>query len=114
MMVTRPKSDELSPFSREIVAVIKAIPRGKVATYGQVAAMAGNPRAARRVAWLLSSSSTTRDLPWQRVINSRGQIAFPRDSRSFARQRALLRSEGVRFTSPGVVDMDAHQWGRDR
>lgn len=114
MTMTRPKDDELSPFSRAIIAVIRAIPRGKVATYGQVAAMAGNPRAARRVAWLLSSSSTTRGLPWQRVINSKGEIAFPRDSRSFARQRALLRGEGVRFTAPGVVDMDAHQWQRDR
>jgi len=104
---------ELSPFSRAILETIRAIPRGKVATYGQVAAVAGNPRAARRVAWLLSSSSRKRDLPWQRVINSKGEIAFDRGSRAFAQQRALLRAEGVRFKTATAVDLATCQWKRD-
>lgn len=106
--------DELSTFSRAIIEAIRAIPRGKVATYGQVAAIAGNPRAARRVAWLLSSSSLKRGLPWQRVINSKGEIAFDRDSRAFARQRTLLRAEGVRFKTAKAVDLAIYQWNRDR
>jgi methylated-DNA-protein-cysteine methyltransferase-like protein len=103
---------ELSPFSRAIVDVIRSIPRGKVATYGQVAAMAGNARAARRVAWLLSSSSTTRGLPWQRVINSKGEISFDPGSSSFARQKRLLKAEGIKFKTVAAVDLDVYQWNR--
>jgi methylated-DNA-protein-cysteine methyltransferase-like protein len=103
---------ELAPFSLAIVEVIRGIPRGKVATYGQVAAMAGNPRAARRVAWLLSSSSRTRGLPWQRVINSKGEIAFSAGSSAFARQKRLLKGEGVAFVSLRRVDLEVHQWQR--
>ncbi|MBC7792200.1 MAG: MGMT family protein [Clostridia bacterium] len=103
---------ELSEFSKAIIAVIQSIPRGKVATYGQVAAIAGNPRAARRVAWLLSSSSHTRGLPWQRVVNARGEIAFCRASASFERQKALLRAEGVLFVTPMRLDLVSYQWKR--
>lgn len=102
----------MTEFTEQLIAIIKRIPKGKVATYGQVAAMAGNPRAARRVAWLLSSSSHTRDLPWQRVVNAKGEIAFPRDSEAFERQKLLLRAEGVAFVSPRAVAMAKHQWRR--
>jgi len=108
------KDETLSEFSRAIIAVIRGIPRGKVATYGQVAALAGNPRAARRVAWLLSSSSAKRGLPWHRVINSKGEIAFDRDSHAFARQRSLLRAEGIILSTARGVDLGRYQWGRAR
>jgi methylated-DNA-protein-cysteine methyltransferase-like protein len=100
----------MTEFTQQLIDIIKRIPKGKVASYGQVAAIAGNPRAARRVAWLLSSSSHKRGLPWQRVINARGEIAFPRDSAAFKRQKALLRAEGVTFLAPAKVDMARHQW----
>ena len=98
----------LSPFSERVVALIRAIPQGAVATYGQVAALAGNRRAARQVARLLHSCSSAYLLPWQRVVASGGRISLPGVSGD--RQRALLRKEGVRFTPAGRVDLDAHQW----
>lgn len=102
----------MTEFTLALIEAIKSVPKGKVATYGQVAAMAGNPRAARRVAWLLSSSSRKRGLPWQRIINAKGEIAFPRESASFKRQKALLRAEGVTFLTPARVAMEKHQLGR--
>jgi len=98
----------LSPFSERAVAVIRAIPIGAVATYGQVAALAGNRRAARQIARLLHSSSRAHLLPWQRVVGSGGRISLPGVDGD--RQRALLTKEGVRFTPSGKVDMAAHQW----
>ncbi|MFX1494230.1 MAG: MGMT family protein, partial [Promethearchaeota archaeon] len=59
-------------FSQNIRELIKQIPYGRIATYGQIAAFAGNPRAARQVAWILHSCSKKDNLPWHRVINSKG------------------------------------------
>jgi len=92
-----------------IVAAIKRIPRGKVATYGQVALLAGNPRAARQVARALHASSATRGLPWHRVINSRGTVSLPRGA-GFEHQLALLRAEGVRASDDGRVDLARFGW----
>ena len=60
----------------KINEIISKIPKGKVATYGQVAALAGNPRAARTVGWVLNSHSKSSELPWQRVINAKGFRIF--------------------------------------
>ncbi|MEF2230438.1 MAG: MGMT family protein [Pseudodesulfovibrio sp.] len=98
----------LSPFSERAVAAIRAIPRGMVATYGQMAALAGNRRAARQIARLLHSSSRAHLLPWYRVVGCGGRISLPGVDGD--RQRALLKKEGVRFTPAGTVDMAAHQW----
>ncbi|MHA1457965.1 MAG: MGMT family protein [Promethearchaeota archaeon] len=60
-----------SEFTQEVIKIIKNIPKGKVLTYGMIAKLAGNPRAARQVSWILHSSSKKYDLPWHRVINSK-------------------------------------------
>jgi methylated-DNA-protein-cysteine methyltransferase-like protein len=96
-------------FERSVKAVIRAIPRGKVATYGQVAALAGDHRAARQVARVLHSSSEKEGLPWHRVINSRGGISL-RPGRGFERQRRLLAAEGVPTGRAGVVDLAEYRW----
>ena len=96
-------------FERRVMAVIRAIPRGKVATYGQVAALAGNHRAARQVARVLHSSSEKQGLPWHRVINSRGGISLRR-GRGFEEQRRRLAREGVRTGRTGLVDLVACLW----
>lgn len=100
---------EYAPFTARAVRIIRAIPRGKVATYGLVAAAAGSPLAARQVVRVLHTLSRKERLPWQRVINSRGSISLPRGA-GFERQRALLRSEGVRVSGTGSVDMRRHLW----
>ena len=98
-----------SEFTRKVRSIIAAIPAGRVATYGQIAALAGNNRAARQVAWILHSSSTAHRLPWHRVIGSGGRISLPRQ-RGYEEQRALLVLEGVCFDSGDCVDMNRFMW----
>lgn len=97
-----------SPFSSKVLHLIHRIPKGKVATYGQIAALAGNPRAARQVAWLLHSASDKYDLPWQRVIGAQGRISLPQ-GRGYRLQKKLLEQEGVAVRN-GSIDLKAHQW----
>ncbi len=96
-------------FEERIKERIKAIPKGRVATYGQIAALAGNPRGARQVARVLHSCSATAGLPWHRVINSRGGISLHR-GHGFEEQRRLLRGEGVRVERGGRIVLDEFQW----
>jgi methylated-DNA-protein-cysteine methyltransferase related protein len=98
-----------APFTQRAVALIRSIPRGRVASYGQIADIAGSPNAARQVARVLHSLSRSQRLPWHRVINSRGMISLPRGA-GFETQRALLRSEGVAVTRDGAVDVRRHRW----
>jgi methylated-DNA-protein-cysteine methyltransferase-like protein len=93
-----------SPFTRKAKEVIRAVPRGRVATYGQVAALAGRERAARGVAWILHSSSAAAGLPWHRVINGRGGISLGR-GRGFEEQKKRLIAEGVVVGRGGRVDL---------
>ncbi len=93
--------------SRRIIALVRAIPRGRVASYGQIAAMAGLPNGARQVARLLHSSAGAHRLPWHRVINAAGGISLP--GADGALQRALLEREGVVFHR-GKADFDRHGW----
>jgi methylated-DNA-protein-cysteine methyltransferase-like protein len=95
--------------TRRIKRAIKRIPKGTVATYGQIAAMAGHPRAVRAVVWILHSSSVKAKLPWQRVINGRGTISL-QPGNGFEEQRALLEREGIVFELGGSVDLDRYQW----
>jgi methylated-DNA-protein-cysteine methyltransferase-like protein len=92
-----------------IVRTLKRIPRGRVATYGQIATLAGNPRAARQVVRALHTSSSKESLPWFRVINSRGLISLPHGA-GFEEQRARLEAEGVVCDPDGRVDLSVYQW----
>ncbi len=101
---------------RPVYRVVCRIPEGQVATYGQVAALAGMPRAARQVGWALSALGEEDDVPWHRVINAQGEIS-PRGGREIVDlQRALLESEGVDFNARGKVDLTRYRWvpGRRR
>lgn len=86
----------MQPFTEKAIAVIKSIPRGKVMTYGQVAAYAGSPRGARQVVRILHSMSKKHSLPWHRVVNAKGEISIKDDEGSFT-QKALLEEEGIAF-----------------
>ena len=96
------------PFTERIRLVIKSIPSGRVATYGQIAALAGNPRGARQVARVLHSSSRKHALPWHRVINVRGMISLP-EGHGYELQRSLLEGEGVQFEGERV-DLERFAW----
>ena len=96
-------------FSERVKRLIAEIPRGRVATYGQIAACAGNHRASRQVAWLLHSSSRKDNLPWHRVINSRGGISLPAGG-GFEEQKMLLESEGIALDRKGRVSLSRYLW----
>ena len=100
------KSDS---FSDRVKRLIAGIPAGKVATYGQIAACAGNHRASRQVAWVLHSCSARDRLPWHRVINGRGGISLPFGG-GFEEQRMLLEAEGIPVDQKGGVDLKTHLW----
>jgi methylated-DNA-protein-cysteine methyltransferase-like protein len=95
-----------------IYQVIAAIPRGRVASYGQIAAMAGLPRNARMVGRALRALPGTLDLPWHRVVNHQGGISPRGGTESERDQRALLEAEGVTFTGERVR-MALYQWESD-
>ncbi len=92
--------------------VVAAIPPGCVASYGQVAELAGVARGARQVGRALSSAPAGIDLPWHRVITAAGRIALPRDSRGYRRQRQRLIGEGVAVDGDRV-NMKRYQWQPD-
>jgi len=95
---------------KAVYRVVRRIPAGRVATYGQVAALAGMPGAARQVGWALHASKEEDDVPWQRVINARGEIS-PRAFHEIQDlQRSLLQSEGVDFNQNGRVDLARFSW----
>jgi methylated-DNA-protein-cysteine methyltransferase-like protein len=96
-------------FEVRVKKAIKAIPRGKVATYAQIAALAGNHRAARQVVRVLHASSEQDRLSWHRVINSRGGISLAR-GRGFEEQKRLLVGEGVRVSRLGRIDLEKFRW----
>ncbi|UCD63854.1 MAG: MGMT family protein [Candidatus Zixiibacteriota bacterium] len=108
--MNRTKIDEADKdFSQRAKNTIKRIPKGKVATYGQIAALAGSPRGARRVVWLLHSSSLKDKLPWHRVVNKQGEISLAR-GRGYEIQKQLLMGEGVTFSLDGRIDLDRFLW----
>lgn len=101
--------DTRTEFSKKVIKLIRSIPRGRVATYGQIAKLAGKPQGSRGVAWILHSSSRGYALPWQRVLNAKGRISFPEHSPEYARQKTLLENEGVEFVN-GRIDLNEFSW----
>jgi methylated-DNA-protein-cysteine methyltransferase-like protein len=93
-----------------IYAVVRRIPRGRVATYGQVAALAGYPGHARQVGYALSALPAGTVLPWHRVINARGEISLRHWPGAELTQRMLLEREGVRFDARGRVQLKRVGW----
>ena len=103
-----PRGDEAV---EKICAVIRRIPSGWVATYGQVAAMAGMPRRARLVGRVLQHLDSTTKIPWHRVVNAKGEVSF-----SLSRnggdilQRRLLEKEGIKFDARNRLDLERTRW----
>jgi methylated-DNA-protein-cysteine methyltransferase related protein len=92
-----------------IFEAVRAIPRGKVATYGQIAAMAGIPGHARLVGYALHTLEEGTDVPWHRVINARGRISLHAQFGGLL-QRELLEAEGVVFGPDDTVSFRKYRW----
>lgn len=105
----------LSEFTMKVIKKIikKSIPEGQVATYGQIAALAGHPRAPRQVAGILKRYSKDHNLPWHRVIGSKGSISI-KDPLGRIEQAQRLREEGIEVTSLGEIDLKAFGWKVER
>jgi methylated-DNA-protein-cysteine methyltransferase-like protein len=108
--VTARRSDNTatSTYAR-IYAVVRRIPRGRVATYGQVARLARLPGRARQVGYALAALTSSTAVPWQRVVNAAGAIS-PRASGGGISQRLLLEREGVRFDPGDRISLRRFQW----
>jgi methylated-DNA-protein-cysteine methyltransferase-like protein len=98
---------------QRIIAAIRRIPRGRVATYGAIAALAGAPRRARLVGTVLKQAPASLKLPWHRVINAQGRSSFPEGSDARRLQLARLQREGVQVTV-GRVDLKHFGWPEPR
>ncbi len=105
----RARGEGSSSYAR-IWRVAERIPRGRVATYGQVAELAGLPRAARQVGYAMHALPHGTRVPWQRVVNARGELSPRAEPGAELLQRALLEAEGVRFDVRGRIDLDRYGW----
>jgi methylated-DNA-protein-cysteine methyltransferase-like protein len=95
---------------QRIYRVVHRIPRGRVATYGQIAQLAGIPGHARQVGYALYNLSDGESIAWHRVINAKGEISARSDGRSERLQRALLEREGVEFDDAARVSLHRFRW----
>lgn len=99
----------MTPFTEKVIQIIKSIPEGKVMTYGQIAAVAGNRRGARQVVRILHSMSGKYELPWYRVVNAKGEIAL-KDEEARFEQMTLLFQEGIEIDNRDRIDLDVYRY----
>ena len=92
---------------------VRLIPKGRVATYGEIAEQAEMPGQARLVGYALHNLPDNSSVPWQRVVNRLGVISFPKNSALYARQKKLLQSEGVQFVHDRI-DLKKFGWLAER
>ena len=97
---------------KKILSAIRGIPKGCVASYGQIATVAGFARGHRQVAKALKDNPNRADIPWYRVIRNDGRCGMPKDSEGYIEQFTLLRTEGV-LNKNGRIDMKRYQWQTD-
>ena len=95
-----------------IYGVVRRIPRGKVASYGQVARLAGLPGHARQVGYAMYALPRGTTVPWQRVVNAQGKVSRRRVPGAELTQRMLLEREGVRFGPGGRISLKRFGWRR--
>lgn len=102
-------------FYKRVYAIVSQIPKGTVATYGQIAALLGSPQAARMVGWALHAidNNGLENMPWQRVINREGRISTTCETHDCHEQAALLKKDGVTVTQRAgnyYVDLNQYLW----
>lgn len=105
-MRTDPGMEEGASFFEQVYRIVEQVPEGSVITYGQIAKLLGRPRHARQVGYALAATPKGRRIPWHRVVNRLGEL--PQERAFSARQRSLLKKEGVGFCPNGRIDMKLH------
>ena len=106
------KQQQQQSFPDKVCAIILQVPEGAVVTYGQVAALAGRPRAARQVGYILAALPESSTVPWHRVINAAGAVSRRGSGGGVPEgfQRHLLEEEGVVFGDRGCVSLRRYRW----
>ncbi|MBS4196846.1 MGMT family protein [Lederbergia citri] len=102
----------MNAFTEKVISLIKSIPQGRVATYGQIARLSGNPRAARQVSRILHSMSSKYGLPWHRVVNAKGEIVIG-DPETAYEQKILLEREGLELINGKQINLRQYQWEQE-
>lgn len=97
----------MNAFTKAVIQTIQSIPKGTVMTYGQIATAAGNPWGARQVSRILHSMSKSYQLPWHRVVNSKGEISLTGEGKLI--QMELLVDEGIVFEN-GRIDLEKYMY----
>ncbi len=98
-------------FADQVYAIVRAVPTGRVITYGAIAHVLGDPRKARQVGWALAATpSESPPIPAHRVVNARGDIPGGHASRRYRVHRTQLEAEGVVFGQDGRVDLERYLW----
>lgn len=97
-------------FHSRVYDVVRDVPVGSVATYGDVATRLGSPRVARHVGWALAALPPDTDVPWHRVLNAQGRVSSRGDVWRAEEQIARLTAEGVPFDANGRCDLRRHRW----
>jgi methylated-DNA-protein-cysteine methyltransferase-like protein len=94
-----------------IYSIVKKIPRGKIATYGQIASLVRPELPARIVGYALNGLTDDTDVPWHRVINRQGKISYATAQNEYiSLQQKILEQEGIIFTSSGIIDLEKYLW----
>ena len=96
-------------FSYKVKKIINSIPKGTVATYGQIALLAGHPKGARLVSFILHSCSEKYQLPWHRIVNQKGMISLKK-GHGYEIQYKLLKEEGICFDNKETIDLEKYGW----
>jgi len=100
----------MNAFMKKVYEIVSRIPKGKVATYGQIAALCGNPRAARVVGWAMRHAPEHLSLPCHRVVNQSGRLAPDDVFGGQHIQREMLLQEGIPFRENGCIDIKKCLW----
>lgn len=101
----------MSQFKVKVISIVRSVPVGRVVSYGQVALMAGAPRAARQVGWILHGSEGELDLPWWRVVNNAGRISIKGSYFNTPQlQRKLLEDEGLDISDQFEFDIEKYRY----
>jgi methylated-DNA-protein-cysteine methyltransferase related protein len=97
-------------FFEDVYAAVKKIPRGKVATYGQIARVVGQPEKARIVGWALHSNPYMGEVPCHRIVNRNGELSGNYAFGGYEAQKKLLEDEGIIFDKEGIIDLQTYLW----